>query len=217
MTTDAHIDVAAESIASSSVRPTSPVAQRLLDATIAVIDEAGEAAVRVERIVAAVGVQIPVLYRHFSNREGLVQAAQAQRLRRDLEAEVLAFRAAVDLVADAASFRALVDALLAHLRAPERRVVRWKRVNVIGSAYGRPALAAELARLQQEAVTAIASCFRRPQELGWLRPDLDLEAFAAWFGGQTLARIMVELDESHLDMAAYDEMAADAIRHVLFG
>lgn len=214
---DLEPDAETDGAPTSRLRPASSVARRLIDATIESIDEGGETAVRVQEIVAAVGVQIPVLYRHFGNREGLIQAAQAHRLMRDLDAEVRAVDAALDAIDSAEGFRALMEALLKRMCSDERRPLRWKRVNVIGSTYGRPELAAEVADIQRAAVDRIATTLRRAQDAGWLRAELDLDVFAAWFAGQAIGRIVVDLGDIGIDIAAYDAMWADAILHACFG
>jgi AcrR family transcriptional regulator len=195
----------------------SAVAQRLIDATVAAIDTDGEASVRVQEIVSEAGAQIPALYRNFGNREGLVQAAQIDRLVRDLDTELALVTTALNDVQDGDEFRALVDATLKRIANPERRALRWKRISILGSTYGRPALAEAVGELEAAAIEKIAAAFRRPQELGWIRADLDLEAFASWFAGQTLGRILIELGEPRVNSEAWDSIAAEAVTHVLFG
>jgi hypothetical protein len=88
---------------------------------------------------------------------------------------------------------------------------------VVGSTYGRPDLAVAVSKLQTRAVQGIAHALQRPQESGWLRDDLDLEAFAAWFAGQTMGRVLIELGGSEIDDSAWNSISADAVRHVLLG
>lgn len=195
----------------------SPVAQRLLAATIATIDVHGESAVRVQDVVKGAGTQIPVLYRHFGNREGLLQAAQLLRLRRDLEEELEVVDAAIGSVETAEEFRAIVDTLLARAASPERRLHRARRVNVIGSSLGRPELIEGVAAAQKTAIVRIANVFERPAARGWLREGLDLQTFASWLGGAVLGRVVLEVDPSQIDLERYDEMWFDAVRHVMFG
>lgn len=190
-------------------------ADRLLEATIEAIDAGGESAVRVQDIADAAGVQIPILYRKFGNREQLVQAAQIERLGRALENEFREVQAVVDRATTAEQFRSLLDLILASLDTAERRAARWQRVNVIGSTYGRPEQAAAVSQLQSRTIRGIADALRRPQQKGWLRNGLDLEAFAAWFAGQIMGRIVIELGNSLIDEAAWNSISADAVRHVL--
>jgi AcrR family transcriptional regulator len=190
-------------------------ASRLLEATIAALDGGGESAVRVQDIADAAGVQIPILYRKFGNREQLIQAAQIERLGRALDREFREVGAVVDRAASAEQFRSLLDLILASLDTAERRAARWQRVNVIGSTYGRPELAAAVSLLQSRTIRGIADALRPPQQKGWLRKDLDLEAFAAWFAGQIMGRIVIELGDSEIDQSAWNSISADAVRHVL--
>lgn len=200
-----------------SAEDLTPPARRLLEATIEAIDVGGEGAVRVQEIADAADVRIPILYRHFENRDGLLQAAQVERLKRALDRELRDATAAFDLASDQSQFLVILQALLGALDSPERRSLRWKRINVIGSTYGRPDLANAVAHLQRRAVTGIAGVLRRPQEMGWLRKGLDLDAFAAWFAGQALGRILIELGETDIAPAAWDAISADAVMHVLIG
>jgi AcrR family transcriptional regulator len=199
------------------LHPTSDVARQMLQATVSIIDADGEASVRVKDIVEAAGVQVPVLYRHFGSREGLVQAAQVERLTRDINQQLEEVTAAIARIETIDEFRVMVDVILASLADPDRKLVRFQRLSVLGSAYGRPALVAEVARLQALYLEATASLLRSPQERGWLAPGLNLDAFASWFAGQMLGRVMIEFGEPIVKEAEYDAIVADAIKHVLFG
>ncbi|MDQ2677803.1 MAG: TetR/AcrR family transcriptional regulator [Actinomycetota bacterium] len=194
-----------------------PVAQRILDATIATIDEQGEVGVRVQEVVRDAGVQIPVLYRHFGNREGLVQAAQLERLHRDLDVEMAAIRATLDGATTASEFRELMDEVLARIMSPERRLPRSRRANVLGSTYGRPELTAAVAAAQQEAIDRIALVMTRPAEQGWLRDGLDPQTFATWLASVAIGRVVAEIGPDRVDFDAYDAMWVDAVRYTLFG
>lgn len=190
--------------------------KRLLDATIAAIDAGGEGAVKVQEIADAAGVQIPVLYRKFGSRDGLIQAAHVERLSSALTRELAEIKTAIEAVNTAEEFRTLFDAVLVELNSPRRVEARWKRVNILGSTYGRPALADEVSNLMAVSVDRIADLLRRPHDEGWLREGLDLSAFAAWFAGQALGRVIIELDPTRFDQSAWNEISAEAVRHVLY-
>ncbi len=194
-----------------------PVAQRILDAAIATIDEQGEVGVRVQEVVREAGVQIPVLYRHFGNREGLVQAAQLERLRRDLDAEMAAIHAMLDVADTAEEFRDLMDAVLTRVMSVERRLPRARRVNVLGSTYGRPELATAVAATQRISIDQIAELLEVPAGRGWLRDGFDPHMFAVWLAGAAIGRVVAELDPESVDFEEYDRIWLDAVRHMLFG
>ncbi len=198
-------------------RPRPEIAQKLVDATIAVIDARGETAVRVQEIVATVGTQIPVLYRHFGNREGLVQAAQADRLQDALAVDLAVVSERFAGATNAEEFRTVLDEVLELASDPARAEVRSRRLNMLGSTYARPALAAVVNQIQIRAIDAIAEVFARPQREGWIRAELDLHAFAAWFAGQMIGRTLIELGDPGVDGRAWNAVSASAVRHLLFG
>ena len=193
-----------------------PAARRLLDATMEAIDAHGEGAVRVQDIVDAAGVPVPILYRHFGSREGLLQAAQIERMVGELESELFEIRAAFAAVHDAAAFRSLFDQMLTVVNAADRRTARWRRVNIVGSTYGRPRLAESVHEVQQRFLTGFADVLRGAQQRGWVRADLDVHAFSAWFAGQSLGRILIELGGGTESDEAWNAISTAAIRHVLF-
>ena len=78
-------------------------------------------------------------------------------------------------------------------------------------------MATAVSQLQSRTIRGIADASHRPQQEGWLRQDLDLEAFAAWFAGQIIDRIVIELGGSEIDQSAWNSISADAVRHVLLG
>jgi AcrR family transcriptional regulator len=211
MTIDGEGDLS--DITSSIGRP--PAAERLLAATIAAIDEGGESNVKVQDIADAAGVQIPILYRKYGSRDGLIQAAHIARLSGQLEREMSELAAAMAKANTGEEFRALLEAVLRGVCSSERRDARMKRVNIIGSSYGRPALAKAISAAQQRAISNIAGVLARPQEQGWLRQGLDLDAVAAWIAGTALGRIVIEVGDSDVDDEAWDAIFADAVRHVL--
>lgn len=215
--TDDAIDPASLSDIAPDFRPVSPVAQRLIDVTVRMIDERGEVAVRVQDVVAAAGVQVPVLYRHFGNREGLICAAHVQRLLSAITDELATLNDAIANVRDRAEFMALVDAVLIDLRTPERRAIRARRANVVGSTYGRPELGRAIGQLQFQAVRGIADALAPAQEKGWIRPEVDLVQFSGWFMGLNMGRIVGELASDHYDLALWDDMTRTAVFDLLFG
>ena len=194
-----------------------PVAQRILDAAVAAIDANGEAALRVQDVVGEAGVQIPILYRHFGNREGLVQAAQLERLRIDLSAEILAVQAVLGSAESAEEFRAVFDTVMERVMSEERRGPRFRRVNVMGSTYQRPELLAGVAEAQHRAIDWIAGVLSEPAERGWLREGLDLRVFATWLAGTMIGRFVAELDTDGFDMHEYDRMWLRSVHETLFG
>ncbi|MEI2420645.1 TetR family transcriptional regulator, partial [Arthrospira platensis SPKY2] len=72
---------------------------------IAVIDEHGEAGIRVQELSDEVGVAITTLYRFFGSREGLIETAQAERFRRQATEELNRLKVAIELSEGAEEFQ----------------------------------------------------------------------------------------------------------------
>ena len=191
--------------------------ERILEAAIAVIDEKGEAGIRIDDLLREVGVAAPTLYHHFGNREGLVLAAQAERFLRTLRVEV-------PLVIEAFNKCETIDDLRAALRFTvslrgDRSNVqrRLRRLNALGSAYARPELAHLMIRAHDAMVKDVADSLRQFQTRGLIRNDIDLDMVVAWYNGSVLGSLLVEIDETVLDPDKWSEVMLDAVEHLLFG
>lgn len=190
---------------------------RLLDAAIGVIEEHGEAAVRVRDVSAAAGVTYASLYHFFGDREGLIEAAQAERYRRDLLEPIRALRDAVEACRTERDFHEAVRLAMRAMCAPDRFAVRMNRVNVLGSAQSRPGLARLLADAQHTQNTELAAVFAIGRERGWVREDIDLVMLAAWVNGQSNGRVLIEMDLARANEAAWNRVAFDGVMAAMTG
>lgn len=183
---------------------------RLLAATIAAIDEGGEAAVSVEEIARVAGVTAPTIYNHFRNRDGLIAEAQAERFDRRLASDFGLLAGWVETVTTQEQFLEVTEAIFAYLLDAERRQWRMDRITAVGAAVGRPQLAEIVAEKFEGIVEQFATAMQPLQERGFIRPDLDLATFAAWFSGAVTGRLFIELGPTRVDGAAWDRMFRDA-------
>ena len=179
-----------------------PTQQKILDETIRIIEASGEASVRVHDIEVAVGVTAPSIYHFFGSREGLVVAAQAERLLRSLDDFNDMSVVILSRVSNRAELREAVSEILALIYEPSRSVSRQQRIFALGSAEGRPDLAV--------AIGEAARSFL-------IRQDLDLEAFMQWLAGQILGRIYIEIGREPEAHPAWDAISQDAVAFVVFG
>lgn len=197
--------------------PDSPVARNLLDETVRMIDDSGEVALRVQDVVMAAGVQIPILYRHFGNREGLVKAAHVQRMITEIGDQVSGLADAVHGAGSLEEFRSIVDGMIEHAISDEERESRAKQISVLGACYGRPDLAHAISTLEHSSTVALADALSPAQQRGWIHADLDLMVFAEWFGSQLLARFAIEIDEQNTDTTGWDQIFRRSVVSALFG
>jgi AcrR family transcriptional regulator len=189
----------------------------ILERTIVTIDAHGEAAVRVQELADTVGVAVTSLYHFYGNREGLVEAAQAERYARGLREHEVAFTYGVRACRTALQFKKLIRDTAQRIASPEAAEHRMTLVNALGSAHGRPRLAAAIATEQSRFNSAIAAVLAEPQRKGWLRADLDLTAFVAWYVGTMLSRSVLDVGATGVDSKAWDRLTLDATMSLLFG
>jgi AcrR family transcriptional regulator len=183
---------------------------RLLEAAIAAIDEGGEAAVSVEEIARAAGVTAPTIYNHFRNRDGLIAEAQAVRFDHRLTEDFGILGAWIEHVTTREQFLEVSEAIFSYLLDAERRDWRLDRISAIGSAVGRPALAAIVAAKFDHIVEQFSTAMRPLQDRGLIRPEVDLVAYAAWFAGAVTGRIFIELGPTSVDADAWDRVFREA-------
>ena len=194
-----------------------PPAVRILERAIEVIESGGEVAIRTNTIAEECGVTAPILYRAFTNREGLIVAAQAERYRR---ASAVSMEFLFDRIKRATSREELmanVAETLDFIVSPGRSRHRRLRAEVIGSAVSRPALAAEVQRIDREYSGAIAAAYAPAVERGWLRPGTDLSAVALWIQGMVNGRTQIEFGPQDDLALHWDRLMKDAALRAIFG
>jgi AcrR family transcriptional regulator len=200
-----------------NLRPEHPTAKKMVDVTVQMIDAHGEVAVRVQDVVAAAGVQIPVLYRHFGNREGLIQAAHVRRLQDDLAVFLEVGRESANAAKSRAEFVAMFGLLLDSFFVPERFAFRYRRLNILGSTYGRPDLQRAVVEVQKEATDQMVALFEPAQEQGWIRESVNLRAYVLWLVGMAMGEVLVEIGDEPELIEAWNKLARKAAMEALFG
>jgi len=190
---------------------------KILDSTMAVIEESGEAAVRVQEIAAATGVSTSSIYYFFQDRESLVIAAQAERYSRHLD-ELWAMLDGIQHEAlTREQFQLGALRILESSWLPERASFRMQRMNVLGSSMGRPQLQEKISATQRQALNKLREFIQPAQERGWIRPELDADALSVWLLGLILQRTLIELESSTVDGAQWNAVAGDAFCLLFFG
>lgn len=195
----------------------SHVREAILELAIKIIDEHGEQAIRTNKIAAEAGTSPPTLYHYFGDREGLIEEAQAERFARSIAIDV---RILVDQLATAESREDVRGAVLDLFRrrdTRERESSRFERVNALGAAFARPALARRIAAINNELATQTATALAPFQRRGFIRQDIDLRAVAAWYTSSSLGKALVTLEGSDIDITQWERTMNDAVLHVLFG
>ena len=183
---------------------------RILNAAIAMMDEGGEAAVRLGAIAENLGIKEPSIYHHFTNRTELINAAYVewywQCLKTDIPVEAM-----MVLVESKEDYVRAVRKTMEWSYRPERHHSRAIRLSVLGAAQRNPELAVSINDINKKFLASIADAANVAQQKGWLRADLDPMAIAYWLHGQIIGRTVAEMDPGHVDLAQWDKVSFEAV------
>jgi AcrR family transcriptional regulator len=193
------------------------VKQQLLEAAIVVVDEHGEAALRIRDLLETVGVTAPTLYHHFGTRQDLIDEVQAERFNRTMRMDFPVFIEAVKASKSQDDLREAIRFVFTLRDDPSRLLIRFQRLNALGSAYARPDLARRIMEVHEYWAREVAAALRPFQESGLIRRDVDLEMLVAWYNGAAVGKMLVEIGPSTLDVAQWNVIMSDALEHLLFG
>ena len=172
-----------------------PTRERVIDVVLALLEDGGEGAVRIDEVRDRSGVSIGSIYHHFDDRDGLIVAAQVHRFARYAEAEIAALSDIVQRSRDVAQFRRAVRQLTLHTDSELRVAERWARIAVLGSTIGRPKLEAEIRAIQTRLTDEFQAHVAQGQARGFFRSDLDARAVALFVEAYSLGLALNELDD----------------------
>lgn len=188
----------------------------LLEAAIEIIEESGESGFRIDAVLDRVGVASTAIYHHFGSRDDLIDSANAERYLRSLYViDFDQYEEAVRNSQTKADLEAIIQQLFVLSMTQTARNRRRTRVSVLGSAVTRPELAAKVNEANATYARDMAAVIAIAKDRGWVRAEIDLEAFAMWQIGQSTGRLMVELGDPPCDIDGWNEVEAVAIAAVL--
>ena len=183
---------------------------RILNAAIAMMDEGGEAAVRLGAIAENLGIKEPSIYHHFTNRTELINAAYVewywQCLKTDIPVEAM-----MVLVETREDYVRAVRKTMEWSYQPGRHHARAIRLSVLGAAQRNPELAVAINEINKKFLATIADASLVAQQQGWVRQDLDPMAIAYWLHGQIIGRVVAEMNPGHVDLAQWDKVSFEAV------
>lgn len=183
---------------------------RLLVAAVAAIDAEGEAGLRVRDIAAMADVSFASVYHFFGSRNGLIIAAQSERIRRLTDQRTEFIDASVHWSCAEDVWRDLEALVTSALGSVQLRI---DRINTFGMAMQRPELLKVIGQEQRKASGAMAETLASAQERGWLRRDVDPYAFALWMRGTVNGKLFAELDPE-VDDSSWTDMTITAMRAI---
>lgn len=170
--------------------------QTVISATIVVIEREGEAGVNLKEIADLTGVSYGAIYHHFGDRDGLIQAAQFERLRRQPGMDLESLEAALNNNGAGVDFISRIQQIADDIADPSRGAVRLERASVIASSLSRPDLRAALEELEDDVYQRLRNLIIEAQKLGLADPTLDPGAAAIYLEALSFGVVLMEFVEN---------------------
>lgn len=164
----------------------------VISATIVRLTEMGEAGVNIKEIAAETGVSYGAIYHHFKDRDGLIRAAQFERLRTQPGMDLRALAEALDDPGELGDFITSIQAIADAIADPARAKVRLVRSSVMASAMSHPELREALTALETQIVEELTDLVARAQDLGIADPDLNPRAAAVYLEALSYGVVLME-------------------------
>jgi AcrR family transcriptional regulator len=168
----------------------------VLEATIEKLKISGESGVNIKDIAAETGVSYGAIYHHFKDRDGLIRAAQFERLRNQPGMDLAALGNALENPGNLVDFVAHIQAIADAIVDPERAKVRIVRSSVITSSMSHPELREAFTALETSVVDELHGLVAKAQELGIADPNMDPRAAAVYLEALSYGIVLMEFMEN---------------------
>ena len=187
----------------------------LLDAAIADMEATGEASIRITKILKESGVTNGSLYHHFGSREGLVQAAIAERFLGSVTQGLAVFARRITEITSTEEMFEVFREELRRIGTPEVRAQRVRRMTALAAALPRAELMTRIVADQSRYFDGAAAALGHLQDQGFINSDVDVRAFSAWFLGLSLSRLLSDIDPELDADAEWSEYTYTALVTIL--
>jgi AcrR family transcriptional regulator len=187
---------------------------RALDVVTLMLEEGGDASVRLAEVSKLSGVSVGSLYHHFKSRTGLIAAARERQFSRDLSYPGQLGANAYLAAETPADFIRVVDEMLMTSETPEAVAGRQHRFEMIGAASARPEELSGVIGLERDFLDAGEQIAIALQDRGWLREGIEPRAFALFLHSLSMVRVVRDLDDV-VSMEAWRMVARESLAGML--
>lgn len=170
---------------------------RLVDAALRTILEHGVDAVRIDDVVAEVGVTKGSLYWHFEDREALVKAALAEHIRRLNAGTITGMSDALEESLGKDDYLARVATFVADPYDDAQVRERWGRLAILVETRNHPELVEMMRDVQGRNLEVFVELMGQAQKAGVLRQDLDPRAVAVALNAMYLGSNIIDVLGEH--------------------
>jgi AcrR family transcriptional regulator len=186
--------------------PDKPVRQRakrrtpnldgILDVTVELLLEHGEAGFRIEDVIERTGVSKSSLYLHFGGRDGLIESACLEIFARQVTSNIDESITALESIQTPQELWDAIPALVDIAINDTPDEVRWNRVMMLAAARSRPRLYEELGKRQMRLNAALTDAIGSLQERGVVTQSVASTELALLLQTVSFGRVFRDLDPS---------------------
>jgi len=154
------------------VKVTRDTADLIIAEARKIVEERGEAGLRVSELAERCEVAVGLLYHYFTDREAIISEVRRSQFISRVRADIEGLKAMSVSGNNAEIFRTIVDEF-ANPRNPERIRYRLSRMEVLTHAARNPELLRELQEIESELVAEIVTTVRNAKSTGLVDADVD--------------------------------------------
>ena len=166
---------------------------RLVEAALGILLEGGIDAVRIDDVVAQVGVTKGSLYWHFSDRTELIREALLEHVRR-LNAEVVeGVNSAITEAVTTDDYLVRIAPFIIDPYDPAQSLDRRRRLTLMMQAHADPVFAPLIREVQARSLAVYTDLMREAQTKGFIRPELDPAAVAAALHAINFGSVIIDV------------------------
>ena len=160
-----------------------------------VIEERGEAGLRVAELAERCDVAVGLLYHYFKDRQAIIAAVRAQQFAELVDADI----DTVDMnIADETTVEGLLSASIANFGAnlddEQRRANRWGRLAILATTEHNEILRKEVSAQQIRSSRALINVIEKAQSQGLVRTDISARAIALLVEAVPLGTVLADIN-----------------------
>jgi AcrR family transcriptional regulator len=171
------------------------VRERILQSAIAIIDDSGEASLRVVAVAKNAGVTQGMIKYYFQTRDNLVSEAQISRFLATAAEDIEYIAQLTATSSTPGEFRANLRSLLAVIVSTRRWPQRAVRITAYGAATKRPDMMAAIAQASSLFIDRAVEVYQMARDRGFIVPACDIRALALVVQGSVLGLYLSDIDK----------------------
>jgi len=169
-----------------------PLRQPILDAAVKELQEFSEAGFRVTRVAEVAGCVVSVLYHHFDNREGLIDAALIEIMRRESEEVATMHREIDSILGGVTTIEHAFETYVRVIHGPGGQVRRALDVQILTAVQTRPSVQRAWEELSSTVQSANEHLLGELVRRGFIDSSLDIPTVALLMRGLDFSRTLEE-------------------------